>query len=313
MKEIGGYFELELSSSEQSLFPDNAVYVNSGRNALRYILLSIPCIDTLWIPYYTCNSIHNSLKLLDLNVKYYHINSHLEIENISILESLGNNDYFLYTNYFGIKDEYINKILKINNQLIIDNSQSLYSKPTKYSFYSPRKFIGVPDGGVAFSPYSYVLKDIDTESYKRFIHLLKRYDHSASKGYDEFKKNGELMSKLPLQRMSNLTKKLIESIDFENIKTKRNINFNFLHQRLSVINEISIENPEKLSPLVYPLKTTNTELRNYLISKKVYVAKYWPNMQPNKVEHFANSIIAIPIDQRYNKYDMNYILKLIYK
>ena len=36
MKEIGGYFELELSSKEE--FHRDALKLNSGRNAFKYIL-----------------------------------------------------------------------------------------------------------------------------------------------------------------------------------------------------------------------------------------------------------------------------------
>ena len=38
--EIGGYFSLELNQREKNSFHSGGIYLNSGRNALEYILRS---------------------------------------------------------------------------------------------------------------------------------------------------------------------------------------------------------------------------------------------------------------------------------
>ena len=98
----------------------------------------------------------------------------------------------LYTNYFGLKDDYINTLPQKHN-IIIDNCQSFFSKPSAWfdTFYSPRKFCGVPDGGYL---YTYDNLRLNTKleqsvSYNRFSHLLKRIDLSDEKGYADFKRN----------------------------------------------------------------------------------------------------------------------------
>ncbi len=101
MKEIGGYFELELHPAHYSLFENNATYVNSGRNAFEYIIISLPKVAKVWMPYYTCSSLQEPIRRLNLEVCYYGINEQLEIENLASI-NLGVNDYLLYTNYFGI-------------------------------------------------------------------------------------------------------------------------------------------------------------------------------------------------------------------
>lgn len=53
--EIGGYFSLELNQREKNSFHSGGIYLNSGRNALEYILRSLPRISKLWIPYFTCD------------------------------------------------------------------------------------------------------------------------------------------------------------------------------------------------------------------------------------------------------------------
>ena len=82
---------------------------------------------------------------LNINYEFYHINEMLEPE----IKQINNDSALLYTNYFGIKVEFIQSIIKKNKNIIIDNSQAFYAEPINGidTFYSPRKFFGVPDGG----------------------------------------------------------------------------------------------------------------------------------------------------------------------
>ena len=119
----GGYFELELQT--KPLYHANAIALNSGRNCLEYLIISRG-IQTLYLPYYTCEVLLEPCKKHNVNVKFYNIDEYLEIKT---MPNLNANEYLLYTNYFGIKDKYIGTLE--NQHLIIDNSQSFYSLPIK--------------------------------------------------------------------------------------------------------------------------------------------------------------------------------------
>ena len=70
MREIGGYFELEHLISNE--YHKNLLTLNSGRNSLIYILKS-KNIEKIYIPYYLCDSIYNSLKRNNYNYEFYKI------------------------------------------------------------------------------------------------------------------------------------------------------------------------------------------------------------------------------------------------
>ena len=53
-KEIGGYFELELSISEY--LHSDCVPLNSGRNCLKYLIQKRDIRD-IWIPDYICDAV----------------------------------------------------------------------------------------------------------------------------------------------------------------------------------------------------------------------------------------------------------------
>ena len=68
--------------------------------------------------------------------------------------------------------------------------------------------------------------------------------------------------------------------------------------------------------MVYPYYTSDNTLKAKLISSKIFVATYWPNVfewcKSDSLEYnFGEQIIAIPIDQRYGIEDMNRIIKEI--
>ncbi len=87
-----------------------------------------------------------AIKKTQIDYKYFSIDENLEIINV---DDLKEGDYILYINYFGIKNVYINSLInKYGEKLIIDNSQSFFSKfgNNVSSIYSPRKFFGVSDG-----------------------------------------------------------------------------------------------------------------------------------------------------------------------
>jgi len=318
-REIGGYFELELPVHIGFLH-DDGVLLNSGRCALEYVLLALGDVKRVYVPYYTCDVVMEPIEKLAVPYTFYHINQNLEIKDLPKLE---NDELLIYTNYFGIKDEYVKRLAgQYGNQLIVDNAQAWFSEPIKgvSTFYSPRKYVGIPDGGVAYCPKTLnVLKFEQDYSYDRCLHLLKRIDLGATSGYSDFRENSGKMVRQPVRRMSKLTMTLLSNIDFEEIKKKRIENFKHLHESLKRFNQYDIPDLTSFEcPMVYPFYTNDIGLRLRLIENSVFVATYWPNVRDwctsEEEEHkLTELLLPLPIDQRYDANDMDLIIKLIYE
>jgi hypothetical protein len=232
------------------------------------------------------------------------------------------NDLLLYVNYFGIMNNQVKDLSEKYSNLIIDNSQAFYERPLAEvdTFYSPRKFFGLPDGGFASCDKSNkMILEIDN-SFDRMSHLLTRMDKGAEAGYDQFKTNDKKLDNLPIKKMSVLTERLLRNISFEDVKHKRKRNFNYIHQLLKNQNELTpiIDDNEYEAPLIYPfLKEGNKKLREKLTDNKIFTAVYWPNVKEWIVGYshwemyLQDNLIAIPIDQRYNEQSICSISKLI--
>ena len=319
--EIGGYFELELPEGNPNFLHSDGVLLNSGRHALEFILMSFKEKPRkVWLPGYTCETILQPFERLGINYCTYDISENLEM-GTQVNPELG--EYIIANNYFGIKDAYMAELSqRYGNKLIIDQSQAWYANPEEntYSFYSPRKFFGLPDGGVATGVQGPNADYFPTDhSSERFGHLLKRHEKEAHEGYSEFKANSLVLSSIGVQKMSPLTRRLLSIIDMEAVKNKRLENFSILAKELATINSFQV--PEIGSfecPMVYPFRCELPGLRNYLIENKVFVATYWPNiLNSDKVDSsekkLSSCLLPLPVDQRYGKQEMKFIISLIFE
>lgn len=312
MDSIGGYFGLELRQGEH--FHKDSLCLNSARNCLEYIL-RVRNYTKIYIPYYTCEVILEPIKKLNLEFEFYHINESLEPQKDYFLN---NDEAFLYTNYFGLKQDCVKRLAKLyKNQLIVDNAQAFYAEPLDGidTFYSPRKFFGVADGG-----YLYIDKKLEIEldqdySYERMSHLLKRIDVSAEFGYDDFKINSKVLVDNPILKMSKLTSEILSFIDYDSVKSKRIENYLYLESKLKDQNLIYLPLNNNDVPMVYPYLTNDIALKQKLIANKIFVATYWPNVMDWTKEEdleykLTNNLLPLPIDQRYGIKDINKLIEL---
>lgn len=308
-KEIGGYFELELRYG--SHYHPDAIRLNSARHAFEYVLQANN-YRKVYIPYFTCEVMLQPIHRLGVEVEYYHIDQQLEP---NVLPTLAADEAFVYTNYFGLKQAYVECLSQhYRHGLIIDNSQAFFAPHVDGidTFYSARKFLGVADGAYL---YTNKILDIDIpqdKSFSRMQHLLQRIDEGASAAYSIFHKNDESLSRQPILRMSALTERILCSIDYDAIRFRRQENFRCLDHHLSSSNLLQFTPSPSAVPMAYPYLTADPTLRQRLISNKIFVATYWPNVlnwcTTNDLEYqFTQNIIPLPIDQRYNAQDMKTI------
>ncbi len=315
MDAIGGYFELELRHGEH--YHKDAIRLNTARNCFEYVLIARK-YRRVYIPYYTCEVMLQPLRRQHVEYAFYSIDWNLEpIETFNLKEG----EAFLYTNYFGLKQDCVEKLVKVyGSRLIVDNAQAFYAPRIEGidTFYSPRKFFGVPDGG-----YLYIDCRLEGElpqdtSYERMTHLLIRADKDAEAGYSAFRENEAKLDNAPVMRMSKLTERLLSNIDYMHVASIRRHNFIFLSNSLRKINDLQFlfNINDSVVPLVYPLHTKKTVLRQHLVNKRIYTPLYWFNVKNWCREDMfevllSDEILHLPVDQRMTDSDINYILSCI--
>ncbi|NFE95397.1 DegT/DnrJ/EryC1/StrS aminotransferase family protein [Clostridium botulinum] len=310
MKEIGGYIELESYDGQE--FHQQAIALNCGRNALAY-LLKAKKYKKIYLPEFLCNSVAKVCTKVNVSYETYNI----DVNFIPIFEKeLSENEIIYIVNYYGqIPLDKINNIKKKYNNVIIDNSQAFFVEPIEGidTLYTCRKYFGVPDGAYLYTNVKLDEKfDIDI-SLNRMSHILGRFEGKASDYYNESVKNNHLFENEDIKCMSKLTHNFLRSLNYEKISEKRTRNFEFLHEKLIFLNKLNINVPN--GAFMYPLLVEDGQkIRKKLQQRKIYIPILWPEVldkcDKNSLEYnFANNILPLPCDQRYNEDDMKYIIK----
>ena len=309
--EIGGYFGLELPDHGDA-FPD-AIKFQSARAALRAV---VECaeIARVLMPAYICDSVIQAVIDAGAVVQTYWLDDSLYPKDLP--DPLPEKGTLLYVNYFGLCEANIGRLLQDipHNQLIIDNSQALLMRPANglATIYSPRKFVGVPDGGLLVTSglEIKVPEHEDRGSLGRMRHLLSRTAYAAQDGYHDYLESENSLSNTRPLTMSRLTRRILAGIDMTMVRRRRRENFIALAGRLDKYNSHKWELDLDAVPLCYPLIVgwDVQHLKKTLLGKGIYIGTYWPDVKPRVVdgiEHrLANYCLTVPCDQRYSPEQM---------
>ncbi len=307
-KEIGGYIELDTYT--MPMLHKKALALNCGRNALAYLIRS-RAIKKLYLPVFICSSVIDVCKREGTEVEFYHVGFDFKPVNDF---KMSDGDWLYIVNYYGqLTDCDIRYYAYSSKNIIVDQAQSYFDLPIDNidTLYTCRKYFGVADGAFLYTD-SHIDSDLPTdESYDRMRFLLGRFERTASEFYSEYVKNNHFFVDEPIKKMSKLTANLLKAIDYDQVEKVRKNNFEYLHKEFCDINQLKIL---KTGTFMYPLMIENgNEIRKQLQKEKIYIPTLWPTVfdlsEPNDPEYqMAQNIMPLPIDQRYTKDDMKYIV-----
>lgn len=318
IKEYGGYMPLELNNGEElfdKYIEAKVARVNCGRNALALATLSVKP-KKVFVPYYNCNVVADTLKKYEIPMEYYFLDEKME----PAVDQLGEDEWIVYVNYFGIThQDQIKQIAEKYKRVIFDNTQALFSQPVLdgccFNVYSPRKFVGLCDGAyLVWSGEHEVSDDFPQDvSWDRASFLFKSIELGTNAAYGD-----SMQSKVcfddGIRKMSVLTHKMLKSLNYDEIKQKRARNFNVLKEEFRDLNEFWLPLGEA-APFVYPLFVPKV-IRHELVKNKIYVSQWWKYLldvvPQNSIEaNLSNYLLPLPVDQRYSEDDMADMAKIV--
>ena len=313
MKEIGGYIEFERYSGQ--MYYADGINLNLGRNALAY-LIEARNIKKMLMPEFMCDSCDYVLEKYKVKVRKYNIDYNFQPVDISLEQ-----DEWLYiVNYYGqLSDDYIGYIKEKYIRIIADYTQAFFQRSIIGidTIYSCRKYFGVTDGAILITDCR-INRELEQDiSYDRMIYKLGRFEKNGQEFYEQYKQLELKFNEYPLMKMSKLTRNLLNSIEYDKIKKMRKINFLFLNEKLKSINKLKLTVPN--GAFMYPLYIDNGAMVRRMLQKiGIYSPCLWPNVFDNCSDKslewkFSKNIVALPIDQRYNLDDMDYMIKELKK
>ena len=279
----------------------------------------------VFMPGYICNSIIQAGCDAGLTVETYELDETLYPRRLP--DSITSACAVLYVNYFGLCQQNVRKLVKQMppDITIVDNSHALFSAPEAgvlATAYSPRKFVGLPDGGLlATSPQLHIpLPDEEDQgSFDRMRFLLRRMAYSAREGYTEFDEARRSLADTSPLAMSRLTRRLMRSIQWRQVSRRRRENYAVMAGMLDRVNDYPWAMQANDVPLVYPLTLRGRQvdpIRSELTARDVFTATYWkdalPRARAGSIEAtLINETLFLPIDQRMSRAQTEALGKLI--
>jgi hypothetical protein len=318
--EIGSFLEMDLRPGKEYFAEEiNLARLNSGRGGIYHAMRLMNC-NTVYLPYYLCPDVSLFLKDRAINIKFYLISERFEPQLIDNEDGSA----VLIVNYFGLfSRQKLNQLKSKYRNVIIDNCGAFFMPHIEncYCIYSCRKFFGVPDGCYVVGPGAGSVSFYDypcDQSSDTAAFLLKRIEKGCSAVYEERMKNEERIDHAGVLKMSDLTRALMSSLDYDLIAAKRRDNFRFassLYRQLNLINP-DLFGDDNIVPLFYPLVINDKELVEKLKINEIYTGRRWNNVlkevPPDSFEAFLSSLmVPLPIDQRYGEEELNYCYNIL--
>lgn len=315
---LGGYIGLELPDNNY-FWLSEALKFNSARAAFASLVEQTQA-RSVWLPRYLCDTMNTILSGTEVELRFYNLTERFEIKDRLRIDE---GSIILFVNYFGVCNRQAQNVIEkygVDN-VVIDNSQALFCDKfdALATIYSPRKFFGLPDGGLLFSddPRIKQLELRDTTSESRMGHLISRVTKSPEAAYQKYQDAEKGIAELPVLGMSRLTERLLRSVNYDAARVARTRNVQYLDKKLREYNKLSLEIGEEIAPLCYPfLPNTATASRAELIKNRVFVPSYWPEVLGRSEEgsfewDMVTNGLFLPCDQRYTEEDMERLVSLL--
>lgn len=295
----------------------NRCYFETGADALSAILMEINSDNAeLYFPENYCKE-SISRVLLKTGITFY--KTYTSIKDIELVQNKCN---VLILLHFNAYDEVINsqiKNLRTQKQLFIIEDYvhaplEIAKFTGDYAFNSLRKIVSL-NVAICYKKEKTAITKFNSEySILKMEAELLKSDFLKNRNSDTEKKYLDLFTKAEKSLMhhniylanENQIKKM-QTINFKIIKNKRLINAKHLSSHLKKNNQFEILKSDYLFIIIKCNR--RDELKKYLAINSVFAPIHWADSN----SEISKKILSLPIDQRYNRSDMEHLADLINK
>ncbi|HKD11390.1 MAG TPA: DegT/DnrJ/EryC1/StrS family aminotransferase, partial [Thermoanaerobaculia bacterium] len=220
----------------------------NGRSGIHTLVQSLPP-TTVWVPSYLCRSLFRAAWREDGRIRFYEVDYDLAIPSLQWLDDVQECDLVVFIDFFGFPSdlEAMKRARTRGAWVLEDACQALLSNKVglgaDFSVFSPRKFLGVPDGGILRLNCGVDLEPSRLESPPadwwlqalRASVLRREFDvHGGGELWFELFQESEDAAPLGRFAMSGLSRALLKQcFDYTEIAERRRSNYAVLSKALA--------------------------------------------------------------------------------
>lgn len=331
---IGGFFELEVPVRKEGLLrlwdvPDDPNCLFSLARSAFGALVRALSPRRVWLPAYMCRSVSDQVSPELL--RYYGVGNSLD-PDVGFLESaVRSGDLVLGMNYFGRPPSYRFREWIASRQDLItieDCAQTIDTgQPgwAQYRIFSPRKVVGVVDGGIIVPRRGEQLPGevrtvIDPES-RAILPVYFRLEDVGGRHWSEWHHKYEAwrMELAPSnRRMAATSLAVLGLADPGRIGELRRKNYAVLDQSLGELGFLPPDQSRAV-PFGFPVRLAHDlrdRVRALLWEARIYAFRHFADLPSPEskfpAEHaLSRELMTLPCDQRYGVHDMERIAYVV--
>jgi hypothetical protein len=325
---IGGGFGLEQgtapSTPRLAFLAEPCLLLATARSAFT-LLEDYLRPGQVWLPSYLCTVVLRAFPRERTSIRFYAVDERLRPANGHWLREIRPGDLAVFIDYFGFTlwNEYGADARRSGAWIVEDACQAMlndrFGEHSHYVICSPRKFVGVPDGGILLARNGATLPqgELPPPAADWWLDALaaaqlrSEFDrHGGERAwFPLFQKTDDAASCQPM-RMSELSGFLLRHrIDYDEIARRRRDNYRLLASALRHL-AVFPDLPPGVAPLGFPVRIRDRDRAQHaLFRAEIYPPVHWPlaGAVPSefKASHqLSGEIMTLPCDQRYDHADM---------
>lgn len=329
-KIMGGMFGSEgldyIDLTLPSFLKEPCLPLINGRSGI-HILCALLKPRKIWMPSYLCHAMLEAIPR-EVRVEFYPVSESLQVNHLDWLQNVSKGDVAVFVDYFGfdLHQPAMQAVKEQGAWIVQDAAQALlssYDRPwADFVLFSPRKTIGVPDGGILQSQCTVDFSEVVIEAappnfilsiYRAFF-ARTHFDLSGGGDWFSLYKEANVQHPIGHYRMTDLSLALLKNgFSYDRIVQIRRHNYDTLHKNLAEISLLGTLSADVV-PFGFPIVSENRdEILSRLYSEKLFCPVHWPieKIVPDvfrKSHHLSEKIITLVCDQRL---DENALQKLI--
>jgi dTDP-4-amino-4,6-dideoxygalactose transaminase len=340
-KIIGGMFGLTetvepkvtTDSGRWKFLDDSNLFLANGRSGI-VVLLNILAPARVWMPSYLCPTMITAVDRKKTNLRFYDVDFNLHVSSTNWIEQIQTGDLVVLIDYFGFPlSSKVARLVKQRGGYVLEDAcQALLSDHTgRYSdfvLFSPRKTIGVPDGGILASCCNVEFKDIELKNAPSawWLKMLeaainrREFDkYGGKRRWYRLFQDTNAATPIGYFAMSELSHKLLSNgFEYQDICHRRIENYSILAYSLKDIAIFPVL-PKGTVPMGFPIRhAKRNKIRMKLFQELIYPPVHWSidgkvPTEFSESHRLAYQIMTLSCDQRYGSEDMQRIASSVLK
>jgi hypothetical protein len=275
---------------------------------------------SVWLPAYICHELSDAaavaVQTASAELRHYPLTPELEPDRASLEPALASGDLVVVVAFFGWPpDPSFCAWARARSDVewVEDRAQALSTGApawATWTLYSPRKLIGVPNGGlligdrqVQATPATGGPADLSI-GFPELLRFEDRAEQDNGRWYPEYQARERVLAQHP-GIISRLTEALLRRTPLKPLVRARRANYDYLLKRLRPLAAWP-RTAENVAPFGFVIAVEDAPtLARRLAGQGLFCARHWPQIGGDR-SHFPfeatlpDRLLTLPCDQRYN-------------